>query len=79
MKLKTKDLLTLKELSPKEFDRLVRDSIKLKAQAKKGSYKPILKNKTLAMIFQKPSTRTRISFETGMFQTWRACDKSVSQ
>ena len=68
MKLKTKDLLTLKELSPKEFDILVRDSIKLKAQAKKGNYKPILKNKTLAMIFQKPSTRTRISFETGMFQ-----------
>ena len=68
MKLKTKDLLTLKELSPKEFDRLVRDSIKLKAQAKKGNHKPILKNKTLAMIFQKPSTRTRISFETGMFQ-----------
>ena len=68
MKLKTKDLLTLKELSPKEFDRLVRDSIKLKAQTKKGNHKPILKNKTLAMIFQKPSTRTRISFETGMFQ-----------
>ena len=68
MKLKTKDLLTLKELSPKEFGRLIDDSIKLKNQAKKGNHKPILKNKTLAMIFQKPSTRTRVSFEAGMFQ-----------
>lgn len=67
MNLKTKDLLTLKELSPKEFDRLIIDSIKLKNQAKKGNHKPVLKNKTLVMIFQKPSTRTRVSFETGMF------------
>ncbi len=68
MKLKTKDLLTLKELSPKEFARLINYSIKLKKQAKKGDYRPLLKNKTLAMIFQKPSTRTRVSFEAGMFQ-----------
>ena len=68
MKLKTKDLLTLAELSPKEFSKLIDDSIKLKKELKKGSNKPILKNKTLAMIFQKPSTRTRVSFETGMFQ-----------
>ena len=68
MKLKTKDLLTLKELSPNEFNRLIDDSIKLKRQAKKGGHRQLLKNKTLAMIFQKPSTRTRVSFETGMFQ-----------
>ena len=68
MKLKTKDLLTLAELSPKEFSKLITDSIKLKKELKKGQNKPILKNKTLAMIFQKPSTRTRVSFETGMFQ-----------
>ena len=67
MKLKTKDLLTLDELSPKEFAGLIDDSIKLKKELKKGN-KPILKNKTLTMIFQKPSTRTRVSFETGMFQ-----------
>jgi len=68
MKLKTKDLLTLAELTPKEFLGLIDNSIKLKKELKKGVNKPILKNKTLTMIFQKPSTRTRVSFETGMFQ-----------
>ena len=68
MKLKTKDLLTLAELSPKEFSKLIDHSIKLKKELKQGNNKPVLKNKTLTMIFQKPSTRTRVSFETGMFQ-----------
>jgi ornithine carbamoyltransferase len=68
MKLKTKNLLTLAELSPKEFLGLIDDSIKLKKELKKGGNKPILKNKTLTMIFQKPSTRTRVSFEIGMSQ-----------
>ena len=68
MKLKTKDLLTLAELTPKEFSGLIDDSIKLKKQFKNKGNKPILKNKTLTMIFQKPSTRTRVSFETGMYQ-----------
>ena len=68
MKLKTKDLLTLAELTPKEFVELIDYSIKLKKELKKGTSKPILKNKTLTMIFQKPSTRTRVSFEIGMYQ-----------
>ena len=68
MKLKTKNLLTLEELTPKEFLGLIDYSIKLKKELKKGGNKPILKNKTLTMIFQKPSTRTRVSFEIGMFQ-----------
>ncbi|HEY5736425.1 MAG TPA: ornithine carbamoyltransferase [Nitrosopumilus sp.] len=68
MKLKTKHLLTLAELTPKEFAGLIDDSIKLKKELKKGVSKPILKNKTLTMIFQKPSTRTRVSFEIGMYQ-----------
>ncbi|WP_232212307.1 hypothetical protein [Candidatus Nitrosopumilus sediminis] len=68
MKLKTKHLLTLAELTPKEFVGLIDDSIKLKKELKKGTSKPILKNKTLTMIFQKPSTRTRVSFEIGMYQ-----------
>ena len=68
MKLKTKNLLTLGELSQKEFSQLIDYSIKLKKELKKGSNKPLLKNKTLTMIFQKPSTRTRVSFEIGILQ-----------
>jgi ornithine carbamoyltransferase len=68
MKLKTKNLLTLGELSSKEFAGLIDESIKLKKELKKGGNKPLLKNKTLVMIFQKPSTRTRVSFEIGMYQ-----------
>ena len=68
MKLKTKDLLTLSELTPKEFVELINYSTKLKKELKKSGNKPILKNKTLTMIFQKPSTRTRVSFEIGMYQ-----------
>ena len=68
MKLKTKDLLTLDELTDNEILKIIDFGIKLKKQLKKGSQKPLLKNKTLAMIFQKPSTRTRVSFEVGMYQ-----------
>ncbi len=67
MKLKTKDLLSLKELSSKEFNSIIDESIKLKKQTL-GKNDKVLKNKTLAMIFQKPSTRTRVSFEAGIFQ-----------
>ena len=68
MKLKSKNLLTLSEISKNEFSQLLDYSIKLKKELKKGGNKPLLKNKTLTMIFQKPSTRTRVSFEIGMFQ-----------
>jgi ornithine carbamoyltransferase len=68
MKLKTKDLLTLNELDKKEIEEILNNAIKLKKDLKSGICKPLLKNKTLAMIFQKSSTRTRVSFETGMYQ-----------
>ena len=70
MKLETKDLLTVDEISDKEFSQLIDFSIKLKEENKTGSGKtePFLENKTLAMLFEKPSTRTRVSFETGMKQ-----------
>ena len=68
MKLKSKNILTLEEPSGKELSKLIDLSIKLKNDFKKGKQPSLLKNKTLAMIFQKPSTRTRVSFETGMFQ-----------
>jgi ornithine carbamoyltransferase len=66
--IKSKDMLTLGEVDKKELVQILDLAIKLKKDLKKGISKPLLKNKTLAMIFQKPSTRTRISFEAGMFQ-----------
>jgi len=68
MKLKIKNLLTLNELDKNEIEEILNNAIKLKKDLKAGIYKPLLKNKTLAMIFQKSSTRTRVSFETGMYQ-----------
>ena len=68
MKLETKDLLTGDEFSSKEFLELIDFSIKLKEENKTVKGKQLLENKTLAMLFEKPSTRTRVSFETGMKQ-----------
>ena len=68
MKLETKDLLTGDEISTKEFLELIDFSIKLKEENKTVKEKQLLENKTLAMLFEKPSTRTRVSFETGMKQ-----------
>ena len=68
MKLETKNLLTGDEISNKEFLELIDFSIKLKEENKTVKGKQLLENKTLAMLFEKPSTRTRVSFETGMKQ-----------
>jgi len=68
MKLETKDLLTGDEISSKEFLELIDFSIKLNEENKTVKGKQLLENKTLAMLFEKPSTRTRVSFETGMKQ-----------
>ena len=62
------NILTLDELDSKEINHIIDLAIDLKKQQKKDKEKPLLQNKTLAMIFEKPSTRTRVSFETGMFQ-----------
>ena len=68
LKIKNKNVLTLDELESKEIEHLLELAIELKKERKKGHEKPILQNKTLAMIFEKPSTRTRVSFEVGMLQ-----------
>ena len=62
------NILTLNELDSKEINHIIDLAIDLKKEQKKDKEKPLLQNKTLAMIFEKPSTRTRVSFETGMFQ-----------
>lgn len=61
-------LLSLADLSKKELYDLLDLADQLKKEVKKGVFTPYLRNKTLGMIFTKSSTRTRVSFETGMAQ-----------
>ncbi len=63
-----KDLLSLKDLSAEEIWGILKTAEHLKQEFKAGIVQPLLKNKTLAMIFQKPSLRTRVSFEVAMAQ-----------
>ncbi|MDD4688754.1 MAG: ornithine carbamoyltransferase [Eubacteriales bacterium] len=63
-----KHLLKISDLTREEFDGLMSLTAKLKKEQKSGIEHHILKGKTLGMIFTKSSTRTRVSFETGMYQ-----------
>lgn len=66
--LKGRDFLTLDDYTPEEIRYLIDLSIELKKKQHAGeAYQP-LKGKTLGMIFEKSSTRTRVSFEVGMYQ-----------
>ncbi|MDR2099506.1 MAG: ornithine carbamoyltransferase [Campylobacteraceae bacterium] len=60
--------LTLRDFSKEEILEVISLGIKLKKKAKKGKFKPYLKDKILGMIFEKSSTRTRVSFEVGIHQ-----------
>ena len=60
--------LTLTDLTSDEFRKIIERAIELKAMQHRGEIFEPLKNKVLAMIFEKSSTRTRVSFETGMAQ-----------
>ncbi|HJM13824.1 MAG TPA: ornithine carbamoyltransferase [Candidatus Nitrosopelagicus sp.] len=68
LKIKNKHILTINELESKEIEQIIDLGIELKKQKHKHKENNILEKKTLAMLFEKPSTRTRVSFETGMFQ-----------
>ena len=63
-----KDLLNIYDLELKDFEKIWRGAAKLKKSLKEGKTHASLKGKTLGMIFDKSSTRTRISFEVGMYQ-----------
>ncbi|MCX7678907.1 MAG: ornithine carbamoyltransferase [Spirochaetes bacterium] len=64
----SKHLLTVSDLTQKEILALFKFTAKLKAMHKARQRHDLLKGKVLAMIFEKSSTRTRVSFEVGMFQ-----------
>ena len=66
--LKGRSLDSLSHLTREEIEQILKTSELLKLQLLRGEEHPLLKGKALAMIFEKPSTRTRVSFEVGMWQ-----------
>jgi ornithine carbamoyltransferase len=63
-----KHLISIHDLALAEINEIFKLSVKLKRQNKEGAQHHLLKGKTLGMIFTKSSTRTRVSFEVGMYQ-----------
>ncbi|MEA3354190.1 MAG: ornithine carbamoyltransferase [Campylobacterota bacterium] len=63
-----KHFLTLKDYSKKEILEIIDLAVVIKKETKKNIFKKYMPNKTLGMIFAKSSTRTRVSFETGIYQ-----------
>lgn len=63
-----KHLISLYDLTSEEIEKILKLAIKLKADNKAGIEHHLLKGKSLGMIFAKSSTRTRVSFEVGMYQ-----------
>ncbi|MDP7558233.1 MAG: ornithine carbamoyltransferase [Candidatus Marinimicrobia bacterium] len=63
-----RDFLHITDFTRDEIDEVLELSARLKKETREGTSHLLLQGKTLAMIFQKPSARTRVSFETGMYQ-----------
>ncbi|MFN3384455.1 MAG: ornithine carbamoyltransferase, partial [Archaeoglobaceae archaeon] len=63
-----KHIVSISDLSSEEILSILDLAEELKKERKKGIFKEQLKNKTLAMIFELPSTRTRVSFEVAMLE-----------
>lgn len=66
--LKGRDFISLIDYTPEELRYLIQHAIEMKRKLKLGEAFQPLAGKTLGMIFEKNSTRTRVSFEVGMFQ-----------
>jgi ornithine carbamoyltransferase len=60
--------LTLADFSKEELLEMIALAQKIKAQTKQRNFVPYMEHQTLGMIFEKSSTRTRVSFETGIYQ-----------
>jgi ornithine carbamoyltransferase len=65
--LSKKDVLSIADLTTNEINLILGLAAKLKKEHRSGRARQLLRGKTLGMIFQKPSTRTRVSFEVGMY------------
>ena len=64
----TTHLLTLADLSKEEFEAFFKRAATLKEKQRQGTVEPLQAGKSLGLLFDKPSTRTRVSFETGINQ-----------
>src|SRR4051794_21995058 len=78
-KLKTKHLQTGEELSPDEILSLIDFAILLKEERKKGKVREHLKGKSIALLFDKPSLRTRFSFAVAIHELGGFSIESASQ
>src|SRR3972149_3317341 len=63
-----RDFLSLLDFTRTELEAMIDLAAQLKRDLKGGTQQPLLKGKAMAMIFEKPSLRTRVTFEVGMFQ-----------
>ena len=80
--LRSRDLLKISDFTKDELTYLIDLSLELKKQKHTGVFTQALKNKSICIMFQKTSTRTRCSFETAAFELGMGCtylDSSSSQ
>ena len=67
-RLRGRDYLDVQDFDREELVHILETSRQLKLEAKRGLFQPLLENKSVGLLFDQPSTRTRISFELGVQQ-----------